>query len=154
MTAHRRTHDLAEAVSHNGRLLGTCRACGAKGVRGQDLCPGFQLPDVPAIETAFLVRVYERLTGKTVDAGIYSESHPTISFEYRSEVLHQAREPGRASEGAYERAFAKLRRLVDSRPELAWVKRCKTYRTQMRPPPTSIAAGVATSSNVIKGPWG
>ena len=97
------------------------------------------LPPLPAprVFSAFLVGFYRSdQAGGFRDAGVFSEETPTFTagLRYhdgcdRSQVIFRV-----DSRRDYGRAAEALERLIDTRPDLAWVRSMHTYRSQRRTP--------------------
>ena len=87
----------------------------------------------PIVYSAFLVGFYRSdRPGEFRDAGVFSEATPTFTagLRYRdgcdrSAVVFQVN-----SRRSYGRAAETLERMIDARPDLAWVKAMHTYSTQ------------------------
>lgn len=104
----------------------------------------------PRVFTAYLVGFYASdRPGGFRDAGVYSEPTPTFTagLRYhdgcdRSQVIFQV-----TSRRDYGRAAEALEHLVETRPDLAWVRETRTYRTQRasRLKPGAVLVGRAAS---------
>lgn len=103
-------------------------------------------PLPPITHAAYLVAFYRSSEpGKYLDAGVYSEATPTftngLTYDQgcdRSEVLLTA-----TSRRSYARALVELERRLEVDPNLAWVKRARSYVLQQssRIRPGSILEG-------------
>lgn len=91
-------------------------------------------PHTPAVFTAYLVGFYSSQDPSGYrDAGIYSEESPTffrpgMQYDFdcdKSSVIFAVQ-----SRRSFGRALEALKRVVDERPDLAFVKAMHTYRTQ------------------------
>lgn len=89
----------------------------------------------PVLYSAYLVGFYRSdRPGEFRDAGVFSEATPTFTagLRYhdgcdRSQVVFQVN-----SRRDYGRAAEALERMIDTRPDLAWVKAMHTYSRQRR----------------------
>ena len=86
-------------------------------------------------------------TGRIVDAGIYSEATPTppIGRGLRTVELLQARSRFDAGGGGFGRAHAALIRMIETRPELHWVRRCRSYLLDVDRVPVAPGVLLATA---------
>ena len=100
----------------------------------------------PVVYSAYLVGFYRSdRPGEYRDAGVYSEATPTFTLGMgyhdecdRSAVVFQVN-----SRRDYGRASAALEHMIETRPDLAWVRSMHTYRMQRRARITSATVLVA-----------